>query len=129
MATFLGAANLVLAQHTARGICIGADPVMALGSRAASGGRDHEVVAVLRPEDIEIAPSREELHASFLGLGTVEQQLFVGANERLRVRLNNAARCRPCRDRRRTAMPPKPCWKSRAPSTTGATTRWPPDKP
>jgi sulfate transport system ATP-binding protein len=90
VATFLGAANLVLAQRTARGICIGADPVMALGGGAASGSRDHEVVAVLRPEDIEIAPSREALHASFLGLGTVEQQLFVGANERLRVRLNNA---------------------------------------
>jgi sulfate transport system ATP-binding protein len=91
VATFLGAANLVLAQHTARGICIGADPVMALGGGAAGGSRDHEVVAVLRPEDIEIAPSRAELHASFLGLGTVEQQLFVGANERLRVRLNNVA--------------------------------------
>jgi sulfate/thiosulfate transport system ATP-binding protein len=90
VATFLGAANLVLAQHTSRGICIGADPVMALGSGAIGGSRDHEVVAVLRPEDIEIAPSRELLRASFLGLGTVEQQLFVGANERLRVRLNNA---------------------------------------
>jgi sulfate transport system ATP-binding protein len=89
VATYLGAANLVLAQQTARGICIGADPVMALGGSTAIGSRDHEVVAVLRPEDIEIAPSRDVLHASFLGLGTVEQQLFVGANERLRVRLNN----------------------------------------
>jgi sulfate transport system ATP-binding protein len=90
VATFLGAANLVLAQRTARGICIGGDPVMALGSAAVPGSRDHEVVAVMRPEDIEIAPSREELRSSFLGLGTVEQLLFVGANENLRVRLNNA---------------------------------------
>jgi sulfate/thiosulfate transport system ATP-binding protein len=90
VATFLGAANLVLAQHTARGICIGADPVAALGSTT-NTGRDHEVVAVLRPEDIEIAPSCDDLRSSFLGLGTVEQLLFVGANERLRVRLNNAA--------------------------------------
>src|SRR5580700_6900940 len=90
VATFLGAANLVLAQRTARGICIGGDPVMALGSAAVPGSRDHEVVAVKRPEDIEIAPSREELRSSFLGLGTVEQLLFVGANENLRVRLNNA---------------------------------------
>jgi sulfate transport system ATP-binding protein len=71
VATFLGAANLVLAQRTARGICIGGDPVMALGSAAVPGSRDHEVVAVMRPEDIEIAPSREELRSSFLGLGTV----------------------------------------------------------
>ena len=91
VATFLGAANLVLAQHTTRGICIGADPVLALGSTTSPASRDHEVVAVLRPEDIEIAPSADELRSSFLGLGTVEQLLFVGANERLRVRLNNAA--------------------------------------
>jgi sulfate/thiosulfate transport system ATP-binding protein len=90
VATFLGAANLVLAQRTARGICIGGDPVMALGSAAVPGSRDHEVVAVMRPEDIEIVASRDELRSSFLGLGTVEQLLFVGANENLRVRLNNA---------------------------------------
>jgi sulfate/thiosulfate transport system ATP-binding protein len=91
VATFLGAANLVLAQHTARGICIGADPVLALGGTGLPASRDHEVVAVLRPEDIEIAPTCDDLRSSFLGLATVEQLLFVGANERLRVRLNNAA--------------------------------------
>jgi sulfate transport system ATP-binding protein len=91
VATFLGAANLVLARHTARGICVGGDPVTALGSTSQPATRDHEVVAVLRPEDIEIAPSRDELRSNFLGLGTVEQLLFVGANERLRVRLNNTA--------------------------------------
>jgi sulfate/thiosulfate transport system ATP-binding protein len=95
VATFLGAANLVLARHSARGICIGGDPVTALGTSTAPATRDHEVVAVLRPEDIEIAPSREELRSSFLGLGTVEQALLVGANERLRVRLNNAASAGP----------------------------------
>ena len=91
VATFLGAANLVLARQTARGICVGADPVLPLGGTTAPAGREHEVVAVLRPEDIEIAPSREELRSSFLGLGTVEQLLFVGANERLRVRLDKGA--------------------------------------
>ncbi len=91
VATFLGAANLLLARHSARGICIGNDLVTALSSTTAPATRDHEVVAVLRPEDIEIAPTRDELRSSFLGLGTVEQMLFVGANERVRVRLNNAA--------------------------------------
>ena len=91
VATFLGAANLVLARHTARGICVGGDPVTPPGSASTPAVRDHEVVAVLRPEDIEIAPGRQELESNFLGLGTVEQQLFVGANERLRVRLNNSA--------------------------------------
>ncbi len=91
VATFLGAANLVLAQQTARGICFGTDPVLALGSASSPASRDHEVVAVLRPEDIEIARDADELRSSFLGLGTVDQLLFVGANERLRVRLNNPA--------------------------------------
>src|SRR5579871_4009623 len=87
VATFLGAANLVLARHTARGICVGGDPMTALGSVATPVARDHEVVAVLRPEDIEIAPDRQALRSNYLGQGTVEQLLFVGANERLRVRL------------------------------------------
>jgi sulfate/thiosulfate transport system ATP-binding protein len=114
VATFLGAANLVLAQHTAQGICIGADPVLALGSTTVPAGRDHEVVAVLRPEDIEIAASPDELRSSFLGLGTVEQLLFVGANERLRVRLNNAA----------SAGPVVTAADSNA-TETGAITQWP----
>jgi sulfate/thiosulfate transport system ATP-binding protein len=91
VATFLGAANLVLAQHTSRGICIGSDPVLALGGTGLPANRDHEVVAVLRPEDIEIAATCDDLRSSFLGPATVEQLLFVGANERLRVRLINAA--------------------------------------
>jgi sulfate/thiosulfate transport system ATP-binding protein len=91
VATFLGAANLVLARHTARGICVGGDPVTALGITSKRATGYHDVVAELRPEDIEIAPSCAELRSNFLSLGTVEQLLFVGANERLRVRLNNAA--------------------------------------
>ncbi len=91
VATFLGAANLVLAQHTARGICIGADLVAAVGGATTPAARDHEVVAVLRPEDIEVASTYEGPTCNFLGLGTVEQLLFVGAHERLRVRLNNPA--------------------------------------
>src|ERR1700689_1138560 len=43
VATFLGAANLVLARHTARGICVGGDPVTALGSTSTPAARDHEV--------------------------------------------------------------------------------------
>ena len=40
VATFLGAANLVLARHTARGICVGGDPVTALGSTSTPAARD-----------------------------------------------------------------------------------------
>src|SRR6202012_4079133 len=53
VATFLCAANVFLAPPPAHGTCIGSDPVLALGGNPAPANRDHEVVAVLRPEDIE----------------------------------------------------------------------------
>src|SRR5580704_7308551 len=59
VATFLGAANLILARRTPDGIQVGATTV-APAERAA-GARENEVVAVVRPEEIEVAASREEL--------------------------------------------------------------------
>ena len=49
VATFLGAANLLLARQTGEGIHVGTTPI---GGRTDGGevGREHEVVAVLRPE-------------------------------------------------------------------------------
>src|SRR6188508_2260512 len=53
VATFLGAANLLLASQGADGIRFGATPVTAEGSERLHGSREHEVVAVLRPEEVE----------------------------------------------------------------------------
>ena len=61
VATFLGAANLLLARQGADGIRFGATPVNAEGAEPVHAGREHEVVAVLRPEEVEIAAAREEL--------------------------------------------------------------------
>jgi sulfate transport system ATP-binding protein len=87
VATFLGAANLLLARQSADGIRFGATPVNAEGPEKMQAGREHEVVAVLRPEEVELATSREELTANYIARGAVEEIVFTGALERLRVRL------------------------------------------
>jgi sulfate transport system ATP-binding protein len=89
VATFLGAANLLLARQSSEGIHVGTTPISSRidrGSEArVEASRDHEVVAVLRPEEVELAPSRELLTSTYLGMGTVQTKLFTGAMERLRV--------------------------------------------
>jgi sulfate transport system ATP-binding protein len=87
VATFLGAANLLLARQAADGIRFGVTPVHAEGAEPMQAGREHEVVAVLRPEEVEIALAREQLASDYIARGAVEEIVFTGALERLRVRL------------------------------------------
>jgi sulfate/thiosulfate transport system ATP-binding protein len=90
VATFLGAANLILARQGSDGPRWGAWPT-ALHAPAVGVPREREVVAVVRPEEIEIARSREALtSASYLGHGVVEEVVFTGALERARIRLDEA---------------------------------------
>lgn len=91
VATFLGAANLLLARQTEQGIRFGATPVNARGVEKLDGGREQEVVAVLRPEEVELAPTRDNLRTNFIANGVVEEAVFTGALERMRVRLANGA--------------------------------------
>jgi sulfate/thiosulfate transport system ATP-binding protein len=91
VATFLGAANLMLARQSGRGVTFGSSPVVVPRFESAQHAREHEVVAVLRPEEIELAPSREALKSPFMSEGTVREILFSGALERLRVRLRDRA--------------------------------------
>ena len=87
VATFLGAANLLLARQSADGIRFGATPVNAEASERMQAGREHEVVAVLRPEEVEVAATREQLTSNYIARGAVEEIAFTGALERLRIRL------------------------------------------
>jgi ABC-type Fe3+/spermidine/putrescine transport system ATPase subunit len=89
VATFLGAANLILARRTPDGIQVGATTV-APAERAA-GARENEVVAVVRPEEIEVAASREELSSGYLARAVADEVVFTGALQRLRLRLENGA--------------------------------------
>ena len=89
VATFLGAANLLLARQSGDGIRFGATPVSAECSDALPPGREQEVVAVLRPEEVEVATTREQLDSNFIARASVEEIVFTGALERLRVRLTD----------------------------------------
>jgi sulfate transport system ATP-binding protein len=87
VATFLGAANLILARQTKEGIRFGERPVSSSAIIPIHGARVHEVVAVVRPEEIEVAPTRETLTSGYLARGAVDEILFTGALERMRIRL------------------------------------------
>src|SRR5690348_17255220 len=87
VATFLGAANLLLARQSKEGVRFGKTAVNAHPANPGHGGREHEVVAVVRPEEIEVAPTREALGARYLAHGSVEEILFTGALERMRIRM------------------------------------------
>lgn len=94
VATFLGAANLLLARQTTQGIRVGATPVATsfdkFDHQRAELRREHEVVAMLRPEEIALAEQRDQLNTIYLGAGRVESMNFTGAYERLRVRMLEA---------------------------------------
>jgi ABC-type Fe3+/spermidine/putrescine transport system ATPase subunit len=88
VATFLGAANLILARQTADGVRCGERLLTAHGTASGPVDREREVVAVVRPEEVEITRSREALaSSSYLGCGTVKEVLFAGALERIRIHL------------------------------------------
>jgi sulfate transport system ATP-binding protein len=86
VATFLGAANLLLGYPTPRGVRF--TPQAAESAGAGSPTEPpREVVSVLRPEEVELAAEEAALDASFVGHGQVEEVLFGGSVERLRVRM------------------------------------------
>lgn len=95
VATFLGAANLILARQTRDGIRFGKTPVSASAAGPLHGAREHEVVAVVRPEEIEMAATREELKSGYLTRGAVEEIVFTGALERMRIRIEEGADAAP----------------------------------
>src|SRR5690606_30731804 len=87
VANFLGAANLLFARQTPEGIHVGQALVEATGAQSGGGSREHEVVAVLRPEEVELAEQPDVLASSHIGSAVVEEVQFTGALERLRLKL------------------------------------------
>jgi sulfate transport system ATP-binding protein len=83
VSTFLGAANVMLGYRSGSGVRFQwpSAPVTTPGTPP------EEVVTVLRPEEIEIAAQGAELRSTFIGQAQVEEILFAGPVERLRVRL------------------------------------------
>jgi sulfate transport system ATP-binding protein len=86
VATFLGAANLLLGYPTSRGVRFTLQAAEAVGA-GSPVEPPREVVAVLRPEEVELASDEQSLEATFVGHGHIEELLFAGSVERLRVRM------------------------------------------
>jgi sulfate transport system ATP-binding protein len=79
VATFLGAANLLLGYRKPEGV--------RFIPPADDAPPPREVVSVLRPEEVELAAAAGDVRSNFVGYGVVEETLFGGAVERLRVRM------------------------------------------
>src|SRR5512137_822730 len=80
VSTFLGAANLLLGYRSAA--------TVRFNSQVATGEAvPREVVAVLRPEEVELSADESKVRSNFVGFGEIEEVLFGGAVERLRVRM------------------------------------------
>jgi sulfate/thiosulfate transport system ATP-binding protein len=86
VATFLGAANLLLGERGSDGLRLSAR-FIAGGESLRSAGAGDEAVTVVRPEDIEVAEDGERLRSSALADGHVLSVDFGGVLERLRVEL------------------------------------------
>ncbi len=98
VATFLGTANLMVGQTTEEGIRVGPlrFPLATRGHRTPLDAADDvapgappraRVQVLFRPEDVHLAAFSGDLSGPALGEGQVEQQVFSGAFERLRLRL------------------------------------------
>lgn len=74
VAKFLGAANILLGRRTAGGITLDA-----------TREEGEDALAVVRPEDLELAVQRQGLAQPWLAEGTVLETSFGGGIERLRV--------------------------------------------
>ena len=94
VATFLGAANLLLRREARAGSDLAPDQPDGASDQPRRDRREQEVVAMLRPEEAELAPDRDALATSFLGYGHVEELQFTGALERLRIRMGTEGAAR-----------------------------------
>ena len=82
VATFLGAVNLVLGYRAARSV--------RFEQPAPDRVAPREVVAVIRPEEIDFTAAGMEAGITPLGNGVVEEIQFAGATQRLRIRVPQA---------------------------------------
>src|SRR5437660_1500520 len=92
VATFLGAANLILARRTPDGIQMGANTVAA--AERSADVEEREVVAVVRPEEVELAASRDALKSGYLARGVVDEVMFRLSRAPLSVTSATPARAR-----------------------------------
>ena len=90
VATFLGAANLLLGNYGYRDVRLGDSwfPVQRWSRSLCSGD---EATIVVRPEDVEIARQEDALSVPAAGVAEVAELQFVGSIERLRLTFRASA--------------------------------------
>ena len=98
VASFLGTANLLVGATTPEGVQVGVwnfpvEQQRTLADRLAA--QEHRVQVLFRPEDVALAADEAALECPKLGRATVEEVSFVGAYERLRLRLPPISGVRP----------------------------------
>ena len=84
VATFLGAANLVLGPYGYRDVQLG-ESYFEVDRWSKSLRSGDEAAVVVRPEDVALAPRREQLPVLAVGSARVVELQFVGAIERVRL--------------------------------------------
>ncbi|HZF28501.1 MAG TPA: ABC transporter ATP-binding protein [Gammaproteobacteria bacterium] len=84
VATFLGAANLLLGPYGYRDIQLG-ESFFQVDRWSRSLRSGDEAAVVVRPEDVVLAEHREQLNVPVVSTAKVLELQFVGANERLRL--------------------------------------------
>jgi sulfate transport system ATP-binding protein len=96
VATFLGTANVWLGQATKQGVQVGPHHFATAEPPALVALDDARRVQVLfRPEEVVLANSAKTLNSPSLGQGEVEEVIFGGSFERLRLRLPPLSGVRP----------------------------------
>jgi len=93
VATFLGAANLIVGEVTRGAVRVGTLD-LPLQTQEATGVSSQRAQALFRPEDVALEKDRSDLTVPVLGEGVVEQASFAGAQERLLLRLPAMPRVR-----------------------------------
>ncbi|MGC4027804.1 MAG: ABC transporter ATP-binding protein [Steroidobacteraceae bacterium] len=86
VATFLGAANLLLGEVSAKGLRLG-NALLGAGDSVHPANGRQEAIVVVRPEDLEIADSTGRLRHRALAHAHVHSLAFAGASQRLRLQL------------------------------------------
>ena len=86
VATFLGAANLLLGPYGHRDVQLG-ESFFEVDRWSRSLRAGDEAAVVVRPEDVVLAEERDDLTVPIVGSATVVELQFVGAIERLRLEL------------------------------------------
>ncbi|MBN2503314.1 MAG: ATP-binding cassette domain-containing protein [Anaerolineales bacterium] len=86
VASFLGSANLLLGQSNEQGVCLG-EQYFSLKSDDYPLDANGRAQVLFRPEDVALATTPEGLGCPALGVGEVLETGFVGAVERLQLRV------------------------------------------